>query len=153
MICDVTCIIIIKIQGGQGSLVTEAGGGGGWGSKKEWRVRKMTFLCISSSLQSTCELSFGYLLCPLKDLPIVASFSLLFFKCQCFQMYLSVLNIHQILLRRKKKKSPNSFDQSLQREINYSQPFPFIAMSKYNTLALIICCANTLANSLCYIRI
>lgn len=143
MICDVTCIIIIKLQGGQGSLVTEAGGGGGWGSKKEWRVGKTTFLCISSSLQSTCELSFGYLLCPLfcfqisKDPPIAASFSLLSFKCQYFQMYLPVLNIHQILLRRKKKKSPNSFDQSLQREINYSQPFPFIAVSKYNTLALI----------------
>ena len=95
-------------QGGQGSLVTEAGGGGCWGRKKEWRAGKMTFLCISSSLQSTCELSFGYLLRPLfcfqisKDLPIVASFPLLPFRCQYFQMYLPVLNIHKILLRRKK---------------------------------------------------
>lgn len=68
----------------------------------------MTFLCISSSLQSTCELSFGYLLRPLfcfqisKDLPTVASFPLLPFRCQYFQMYLPVLNIHKILLRRKK---------------------------------------------------
>lgn len=103
-------------QGGQGRSVTEAGGGGGWGKKKEWRAGKMTFLCISSCLQSTCELSFGYLLHPQfcfqisKDLPIVVGFSLLSFKCQYFQMYLPVLNIHKILLRRKKKKSPNSFD-------------------------------------------
>ena len=68
----------------------------------------MTFLCISSSLQSTCELSYGDLLHPQfcfqisKDLPIAVGFSTIILQMPAFSVYLPVLNIHHILLRRKK---------------------------------------------------
>ena len=99
----------------------------------------MTFLCISSSLQSTCELSFGYLLCPLKDLPTVASFSLLSFKCQCFQMYLSVLNIHQI--HSKRYISYFGFLEpiaSLQRHLNVKIHSSKLYFSHFNTVEFLM---------------